>query len=121
MPKGRPKHAAASARELHVGRAVFMLRRAQELDQAALARQAKVASDTLGRLERAEVSPSLSSLFRVADGLGLSLVAVMLAAELVEQKGAKWLLRRLRGLEAQAVEDKIAAASKVRGLRGDDD
>ena len=121
MPKGRNKGAPPSARERYVGRTISVLRRARGLSQAQLGQRAMLATDTITRLEGAKFSPSLITLFLVADGLGLSLVTVLMAAELVELEGAAWLFRLLRGLDGRAVEEEIAAASKVRGLRGDDD
>jgi len=91
-----------------VTQAIRELRRAQGLSQAELSEQAGLATDTVGRLERATFSPSLNTLFSLADGFGLSLVTVLQAAELVEREGAGELLEAVAGLGSRAMEDAIA-------------
>ena len=57
-----------------LGLAVRRLREERDLSQMALASEAGVDKTYVGLLERAEVNPTIGSLLKIADALGVELV-----------------------------------------------
>jgi transcriptional regulator with XRE-family HTH domain len=74
---------------IHVRR----LREVRRLTQEQLAARSKLASDTIRRLEHQEFSPSLRTLRKVCEGLGLSVAAMFNAFELGENEATAELSR----------------------------
>ncbi|HVY97639.1 MAG TPA: helix-turn-helix transcriptional regulator [Solirubrobacterales bacterium] len=64
-----------------LGAAVRQLRHSAGLRQEDLAHRAGVHFSTLRRIETGKADPTLSTLRRVADGLGVTLAEVVLLAE----------------------------------------
>ncbi len=63
----------ASDVERRLGRQVASYRKAAGLTQEAVAERAKVAPETISRLERGSTVPSLKTLERVAEAMGVAL------------------------------------------------
>lgn len=99
MGKGKPAKKAASERSRRFSRTIASLRRVRGLSQAALAERSDLAWSTIARLEKGRFSPSLETLFHVADGLQVSLATIMCAYELLERDGAVELADLARRLD----------------------
>lgn len=120
MGKSHKRTMPLSDRELRFAGVVATMRRARGLSQAALAERAGLAVDTIGRLERGAFSPSLETLFKLADGLSVPLSTVLLGFEGLERDGAGELVEVARGLGAAergvALRVLVALVGLVRGV-----
>ena len=104
MGKGHKRASPLSARERRFAALLATMRKARGLSQAALAERSGLSVDTIGRLERGTFSPSLETLFKLADGMQISLSTVLLAFERFERDGAVELAEVARGLGAGELE-----------------
>ena len=69
------------ARTLAIGRRVRELRTGQGITQETLAERARVHRAVIGFVERGEREPGVSLVWRLADGLGVSLAALLESIE----------------------------------------
>ncbi len=66
---------------LTIGATIKTFREQQELSQRGLAEQAGISAAALSQLEAGRVSPSVATLEKLADGLGISIASFFLQAE----------------------------------------
>ena len=84
------------------------LRQRQKLTQKALAARAGVVPDTIYRLERGKFSPSLDTLNKLAEGLGLETVA-LIVDNYDEADALAHLIRELPEMERQVAYSVLGA------------
>jgi transcriptional regulator with XRE-family HTH domain len=119
------KHQVSRAPRL--GRLIRRLRAARGLTQERLAERADLSCETVRRLERDAVSPSLETLHRLAAGLDTSLTTLFGAFEKHDEATAREILgmvRRMSGREiviAVRVLSLLATMLRLVGAREGDD
>jgi transcriptional regulator with XRE-family HTH domain len=104
MGKGRQRGVPLSERELRFAALLVSLRQARRLTQAELAERAELSVDTVGRLERGTFSPSLETMFKLADGLQTTLGTIFGAFEICQRDGAAELADLLRRLAPEEID-----------------
>lgn len=57
----------------NLGKKIRIIREAKGISQEELAEKSQLSTNQIGRIERAERSPSLKSLLKLCDGLGISI------------------------------------------------
>lgn len=91
-------------RELRLASLLVSLRQARRLTQAELAERAKLSVDTVGRLERGTFSPSLETMFKLADRLQTTLGTIFGAFEISERDGVVEIADLLRRLAPEEID-----------------
>jgi transcriptional regulator with XRE-family HTH domain len=103
MPR-KPKSEEPTEVERRLGDRVAALRQAAGLTQAELAERLEVAVETISRLERGSVVPSLPRLARLAETLSVELIDLFTHPRGVRQKAEDRLAAVLRGRSAEEIE-----------------
>lgn len=107
-----------------LGQRVRALREERELTQNALAKSAGIATDMVSRLENGHYSsPGLRTLLRLADGMGLSIAAMLPEAHTVTQATPEGIARAkistlVHRAQAEDLELLADIAAVVIGRRG---
>lgn len=124
----QPRSETRSPEDTAFGRFVRLLRKGRGYTQEVLAERARLAADTIRRLERAEFSPSLDTLRKVADGLGIDLATLFSAFALGEPGTDRELLAMARSLSPHEIRVSIRVLvlladllTAVHGADGGDD
>jgi len=102
MPR-KPKEQPTEV-ERRLGDRVASLRQATGLTQAQLAKRLGVAVETISRLERGSVVPSLQRLVRLAEVLAVELAELFTHPRGPRQKAEDRLVAALRGRSALEIE-----------------
>ena len=90
----------------YFGRHVRALRKARGLTQEILAERCDLSPDTIRRLEHASLSPTLDTLNKLCEGLGMSLPTLFVSLDLMERDRIRELADLLHG-RSPAVLDMV--------------
>lgn len=95
-----------------IGLRIRGLRKAQGLTQEKLAEKAEISYKYLGEIERGEINPGIINLFKIANGLSLSLKEIV-SIDMKSASEESLLREEILGLLAGKIPDDLKKALKV--------
>ncbi|WP_106392274.1 helix-turn-helix domain-containing protein [Enhygromyxa salina] len=117
----RKRKREPDAEDQRFGRHIRSLRRARGMTQEVLAEKSRLAADTIRRLEHGSFSPSLDTLRKACNGLGIRISTLFESFEIGERDVGRELVDALSGLTERELAIVAGIVRTLRDFRGGED